>query len=91
MWQKIQLKKLWILAVYQQLMIIKMRQQNSFRDRQMHNLLCKLEKGSIMKKYVVSDECLWSSELEEPRIFKMGVERDREKMMFLLLYVINLQ
>ena len=33
-----------------------------------------------MKKYVVSDaECSVKSDLEEPRIFKMGVEKDREK------------
>ena len=39
-----------------------------------------------MKKYVVSDaECLVKPELEEPRILKMGVERDSEKMMFLLV------
>ena len=39
-----------------------------------------------MKKYVVSDaECSVKSDLEEPRIFKMGVEKDREKMIFSLV------
>ena len=35
-----------------------------------------------MKKYVVSDaECSVKSDLEEPRIFKMGVEKDRENLL----------
>lgn len=39
-----------------------------------------------MKKYVVNDaECSVKPELEESGILNMGVEKDREKMTFLLV------